>query len=69
MRPQTSTTNRLCGNARLAIAMRANAADGSILPAVRGVLNGRGDLDPDEGGVCRRISGAFDFGGVSAFLY
>jgi hypothetical protein len=53
----------------IAIATRANAADGSILPAVRGVLNGRGDLDPDEGGVCRRISGAFDFGGVSAFLY
>lgn len=53
----------------LAIAMRANAADGSILPAVRGVLNGRGDLDPDAGGVCQRISGAFDFGGVSAFLY
>lgn len=53
----------------ITIATRANEADGSILAAVRGVLNGRGDLEPDEGGVCRSISGAFDFAAVSAYLY
>lgn len=53
----------------LTIASRANNNDQSILPAVRVVLNGRGDLDPDENGLCRRISGTFDFTAVSAYFF
>jgi hypothetical protein len=53
----------------LAIAVTANMNAGGVLDAVTAVLNGRGDMDRDETGACKTISGAFAFSSVSAYFY
>ncbi len=42
--------------------------DASVLPAIELVFGGAMDMAPDDEGVCTRLSGAFQFTAVSAFL-
>jgi len=48
---------------------KAAADDASVLAALKVLLEGNGDLDPDEDGNCRQISAALSFASVSAFLF
>jgi hypothetical protein len=43
--------------------------DGSVLPAIRAVFQGAGDMAQDEDGACQAVSAALVFTGVSAFFF
>jgi hypothetical protein len=43
--------------------------DASVLPAIELIFGGALDMNPDAGGNCTRISGAFRFTAVSGFLF
>lgn len=43
--------------------------DPSVLAAIEGLLGSAGDLEPDDEGVCQKLSGTFLFTAVSGFLY
>ena len=47
----------------------AAADDKSVLPAIKAVVEGAGDLAPDDEGNCQRVSAAMAFTGVSAFYF
>jgi len=47
----------------------AAADDGSVLPAIKAVVEGAGDLEPNEDGECQKMSAAMAFTGVSAFYF
>jgi hypothetical protein len=52
-----------------AIGETAAKDDASVLPAIKAVVGNAGDLAPDDEGACQQISGAFEFGAVSAFFF
>ena len=39
------------------------------MPAITVLLNGIGDLEPDEDGVCQRMSAGLSFNAISAYFF